>query len=183
MMLDLNNYRDKAYKIACEHGFHDERHSNEHWKCLIISELMEAVEADRKDKLAQMKMFNDNCNTPQKNPQKHWEYVFGLFVKDTVEDELADACIRIFDLAGYRNVDLQIDTDSVAEIPRDRTVTEFVYSIIKHLTAFNILHLNLKQSLELLFALADKLGIDIEKHIRLKMEYNASRPYKHGKKY
>ena len=99
------------------------------------------------------------------------------------EDELADACIRIFDLAGYRNIDLQIDTDSVAEIPRNRTVAEFVYSIIKHLVAFNILHLNLKQSLELLFALADKLGIDIEEHIRLKMEYNASRPYKHGKKY
>jgi len=27
------------------------------------------------------------------------------------------------------------------------------------------------------------LGIDIEKHIKLKMKYNSNRPYKHGKEY
>ena len=48
--IDLNDLRDKAYKNACEHGFHDQELSNEHCLCLIISELMEAVEADRKGK-------------------------------------------------------------------------------------------------------------------------------------
>lgn len=46
--INLNELRDRAYKTACEHGFHDKRLSNEHHLCLIISELMEAVEADRK---------------------------------------------------------------------------------------------------------------------------------------
>ena len=45
--MNLNELRDKAYKIACEHGFHDTELSNKHFLCLIISELMEAVEADR----------------------------------------------------------------------------------------------------------------------------------------
>ena len=48
--IDLNALRDRAYKIACEHGFHNEVLSNEHCFCLVISELMEAVEADRKSR-------------------------------------------------------------------------------------------------------------------------------------
>ena len=43
----LNELRNRAYKTAREHGFHDEELSNEHLLCLVISELMEAVEADR----------------------------------------------------------------------------------------------------------------------------------------
>lgn len=31
--------------------------------------------------------------------------------------------------------------------------------------------------------LAAFMGVDLEKHIKAKMEYNALRPYKHGKKY
>ena len=48
--MNLNELRDKTYKIACEHGFHDNELSNEHCLCLVISELMEAVEADRKNR-------------------------------------------------------------------------------------------------------------------------------------
>lgn len=48
--IDLNILRDQAYKIACDHGFHDKELSNEHFLCLVISELMEAVQADRKGK-------------------------------------------------------------------------------------------------------------------------------------
>ena len=46
--MNLNELRDRAYKTACDRGFHDEELSNEHCLCLVISELMEAVEADRK---------------------------------------------------------------------------------------------------------------------------------------
>lgn len=45
--INLNELRDRAYKIARDHGFHDADWSNEHLLCLVISELMEAVEADR----------------------------------------------------------------------------------------------------------------------------------------
>lgn len=34
-----------------------------------------------------------------------------------------------------------------------------------------------------LFDLSEGLGIDLEKHIRLKIEFNKLRPYKHGKTY
>lgn len=34
-----------------------------------------------------------------------------------------------------------------------------------------------------LFDLCGGLGIDLEKHIEMKMKYNSMRPYKHGKKF
>ena len=57
--MNLNELRDRAYKTACNHGFHDEELSNEHCLCLVISELMEAVEADRNNKYADRKSFKD----------------------------------------------------------------------------------------------------------------------------
>lgn len=48
--MNLNNLRDSAYKNAVAHGWHEENLSNEHFLCLVISELMEAVQADRKKK-------------------------------------------------------------------------------------------------------------------------------------
>lgn len=41
--IDLNKLRDEAYQNAVEHGWHDEDLSDEHFLCLVISELMEAV--------------------------------------------------------------------------------------------------------------------------------------------
>lgn len=34
--INLNELRDRAYKTACEHGFHDEELSNKHCLCLVI---------------------------------------------------------------------------------------------------------------------------------------------------
>lgn len=35
--------RDKAYRNAVVHGWHDENLSDEHFLCLVISELMEVL--------------------------------------------------------------------------------------------------------------------------------------------
>ena len=49
--INLNELRDRSYKTACDHGFHDKRLSEEHCLCLVISELMEAVEAGLQETL------------------------------------------------------------------------------------------------------------------------------------
>lgn len=184
-MKNLNAYRDQAYKIACEHGFHDEERSIEHWKCLIVSELMEAVEADGKGKRANIKAFNtrqivgkgSSCETLS------YSYNFGLCIKDTVEDELADACIRIFDLAGYKNIDLEFESERTPVIDQKGAFTEKIYNIVHVLVGCEQLNRCLTLTLMRIFLLAESMGIDIENHIQLKMEYNASRSYRHGKKY
>ena len=64
---------------------------------LIVSEISEALEADRKGNWVE-DVFKVNSMTPA---------AFEATVKDTFEDELADAVIRIADLAESENVDLE----------------------------------------------------------------------------
>lgn len=184
-MKNLNIYINQAYKIACQHGFHEPPHSVEHYKCLIVSELMEAVEADRKGKRADIRAFNarQSVGRGSKDVTVSYEYNFGLCIKDTLEDELADACIRIFDLAGYKNIDLDIESRKTPVIAPVGTFTEKIYDAVHVLVGCEQLNRCLTLTLMRIFLLAEGMGIDIEKHIQLKMEYNASRPYKHGKKY
>lgn len=193
----MKKYIKDAYKTASQHGFHDEEQSVEHFICMIISELMEVVDADRKDKQANIELFEKKINEPVTKyetlpPKERWIYWFNLYVKDTFADALADACIRIFDLAGYKNIDLDrkisiyIDRSFNTEIAHNFTVTEYIYKVCKYLVGYEgvlTLNMRLNYSLSLIFALANKYNIDLEKHIQLKMEYNSSRPYKHGKKY
>ena len=115
--MDLNKLRDQAYKSACEHGFHDETYSISHYLCLIISELMEAVEADRKRDHADMDAYekSEGRITFEENFVRH--------IKNTVEDELADACIRILDMFGavkwYSRVDLNRAIKEFDSEPKD----------------------------------------------------------------
>ena len=64
--INLNELRNRAYKTACEHGFHDKELSNEHLLCLVTSELMEAVEADRNERFHYIKNFSNEKETIEK---------------------------------------------------------------------------------------------------------------------
>lgn len=181
--MDLNKLRDQAYKSACEHGFHDETYSINHYLCLIISELMEAVEADRIRDYADMDAYEEY------EGRITFEENFVRHIKNTVEDELADACIRILDMFGatedFRNIDLNkaINDLKVKDgFDHYRLFTEKIYSLVRGICASRFI-VDLVRTLKRIFILADSLGIDIERHIELKMQYNQSRPRLHGKKY
>ena len=141
--MNINDLIKEAHEIAVEKGFYDcpdcdkmkieicpscrgsgiNRNRNiSELLMLIVSELGEAQEALR-----------HNYFTPAHIWGKIYAPVFTTmifeqYVKNSVEDELADVFIRLGDLCGY-------------------------------------------------------LNIDIEKHIKAKMEYNKGRPRKHGKKF
>lgn len=191
--IDLNALRDRAYKIACEHGFHDKELSNEHSLMLVITELAEVVEADRKGKVAQRMMFGMNCDTPQENPTHHWCFCFDQFIKDSVPDELADAVIRLLDLYGLRGIDLDEDVfdeatiQSYSEIYQGKSFTESVFNIVRLLTsgrgAIKTLAVLPETLLLEIFGLAKHLEVDLLWHIEQKMKYNELREKMHGKKY
>ena len=65
---------------------------------LIQSEISEALEACRKNKYADFPAFQAAGETKE---------AFEEYVKDSFEDELADALIRILELAAIRNVDME----------------------------------------------------------------------------
>lgn len=178
--MNLNELRDKAYQCAVAHGWHEENLSDEHFLCLVISELMEAVEADRKGRHANRNLFEYYMNQKARSDDE-FIYAFKQGIKDTVEDELADAFIRLLDLAGLRGIPIRYSFGSVVQ--EDKTFTENIYCIISELTNPKYTSItNIGYALNQIQKLADMLKIDILWHIEQKMKYNELRPYKHGNK-
>lgn len=180
--MNLNELRDKAYQCAVAHGWHEENLSDEHFLCLLISELMEAVEADRTGKYANRKQFEHYMSLKERSDDE-FIYVFKYGIKDSVEDELADSCIRLLDLAGLRGCDLDSfdyegsDTEDYSEM----NFTEAMFRICVYITD-NFYRDELFILLNEIFAFCRDRSIDIFWHIKQKMKYNELRPYKHGDK-
>lgn len=188
--MNLNKLRDRAYKTACEHGFHDEELSNEHCLCLVISELMEAVEAHRKGRRVRI---NERETYELIQRKKFYMYAFDNYIKGSVEEELADAVIRLLDLAGLRNIHLELITkdigasiDEIAEYYKDDTFTEAIY----YISTLPVIYTGLRgyntainQTILSIFGLAKHLNIDLLWFIEQKMRYNELRENKHGKMY
>ena len=192
--INLNALRDRAYKTACEHGFHDTELSNEHLLCLVISELMEAVEADRNDnwnRIAKVEQFKKKLEIsricqgldPEISKERGYEVTYNTYIKGSIDEELADAVIRLLDLAGLRNLNLNRFA-LVNVVSKKKTFTENIYSIVKDIMNYKYsLEEQVNYAITQVFVLADMLGVDLLWHIEQKMKYNELRPMMHEKKY
>lgn len=182
-MIELNELRDKAYRNAVVHGWHEENLSDEHFLCLVISELMEAVEADRKGMHANRANF-EYYMKQRKRDDGEFMYAFKHDIKDSVEDELSDACIRLLDLAGLSACDLDSfdyegsDTEDYSEM----SFTESMFKICMFITDDGFFDKDICIFMNEIFAFCKDRNIDIFWFIEQKMKYNELRPYKHGDK-
>lgn len=176
METDLNKLRDRAYKIAKAHGFHEKEMSYETYLMLIITEIAEAVNADRKGHHADIAFETE--------PLLGWKESFEKYVKDTVEDELVDVAIRLFDFAGEKKIDLSDRFIIFYVVSEKKSFCENCYAIVRDITNYKysldeMLNYEVRQVIEL----AKLYSIDLFKFIDLKMKYNELRPYKNGKEY
>lgn len=187
----INRYAKDCHQRAVAKGFWDEPHSVGHYLMLAFGELHEAIEADRIGKWA--KLDPDTIDTLQRIEGAIYVQEFLRLVKDTVEDEIADAVIRLLDLLGdfidrhglpEWKVNYGIDLYGEYGIPP--MLTDALMPIVTDLCIADekcdptMGFLNSLKSLE---HLCDHLGIDLMTHIELKLKYNATRTALHGKKY
>jgi len=123
--MTLNELRDEMFTYAEKQGFHKAPFNFGESLMLIVSELAEALEADRAGKYY-AKHFNRYHDSMP--PETQCKEFYEKYIKGTVEEEIADAIMRICALAGHNKIDL-------------------------------------------------------DWHVKAKMTYNKTRPFKHGKKY
>lgn len=187
----VQHWIDAAYKTACEHGFHEKEMGNEHYMMLVASEVGEAVEADRKCRHADIESYEDEISYGADVYDKDARSPFEKYIKDSVEDELADVCIRMFDFMGMRGLTYYpLDTNGTMwnEL-EERGFCSQCFEIIRALSPIrNTIHKDVlkfycNNVLNLCFFIAENHDIDLESHIDWKMTYNSHRPAKHGKNY
>lgn len=119
--MNFNKLAKQIHEGNVARGFWEDDRKLTEVVMLTVCELSEAIEADRKNYWAHEKDI-------ELLKESHDNNYFYDTIKDTVQDEIADAMIRLLDFS-------------------------------------------------------HKFGIDLDFHIKHKLLYNESRPYKHGKTY
>ena len=189
----LRNFADFSrfcHERAVAKGFWDEPHLRSHYFVLADGELSEAVEADRIGRWA--KLTPEQIEELRGLEGAAYAQAFLRLVKDAVEDELADAVIRLADLYGrileekprLQKKSLQdeyVPSEAYfAELP----LTQVIYRVKCMLFDTVVAEATrIRRVVVFIEAYASSLGIDLMTHIELKLKYNATRPALHGKKY
>lgn len=188
---------EQAYKTAKEHGFFDHHIDIATQMMLIVTEMAEAVQADRKNNRGFIEDLEASKQTMT------FEEAYKETLEDTVESEFADIAIRILSFLGWENSGYVVEFLDNKQIYhlyniykykfRDKTtdVPRGMFTIISNCMRSSDFYFSpswiianiLQDVLCQVYALALHLDIDLLLHIRLKMQYNKSREYKHGRKY
>lgn len=189
----LKQLMTKAYENAKAKGFYEPDLDINKALMLIITEISEAIQASRHDRHGSIEGYNTYLEVSD----EHTAYEESL--EGTVESEFADIAIRIMSLLGWYDSQKVICLMNDTEIRKTEeyhkvefehgnySLPDAMYLIITRMTYFPFScspawmnTLRLQEIMVMVFALAHIEGIDLVEHIRLKMQYNESRPYLHG---
>lgn len=107
--ININEQCKKQHKMMLDKGFNGKNFGKD--LMLIVSELSEALEADRKGKDTHKLPLPIEksllCRIGDSDFDKStWKNYFESYVKDTIQDETADALLRIMDLCGRYDIDI-----------------------------------------------------------------------------
>lgn len=102
-MTNLNELSKQIYEANKLKGFDAKNENIGQTLMLIVSELSEALEALRKNRRANLELYDHNTT----NNGLEFELAFQVEIKDTFEDEITDSIIRLFDLCGALEIDIE----------------------------------------------------------------------------
>lgn len=195
---ELASLAEDNFKNAEKHGFYTESTEIETELMLIITEMSEAVQADRHNRHGSIEDYESEIQMGRDIPTAYKNTLEG-----TVESEFADIAIRILSLLGWMNSKTPIKLKSDSILADEYGISKIQFkiqnTINKGSIAKDLYRLNgrlswfvdnescswfvsdtLQDILMRVFAIAHNHNIDLMEHIKLKMQYNKSRPYLHG---
>lgn len=188
----FNELEKEAHKISKEHGWWDKEPTFGSLIALMHSELSEALEEFR---------AGNRVRPGQPTPMKYYSGR-GYVATDVTECckkpegiavELADCIIRILDWAGRKEVDVDYYIKTMKENRYHESVIDDDFGdfiSVCHSVLSNAyvqedeIRRNMCLCLEIVYIMdwAKHEGVDMDAIIREKMEYNKTRPYRHGGK-
>ena len=107
--MNIKETAQAIHAINKDKGFWDKPRNTGELLMLINSELCEALEADRHGNIVdkqRLEVLTEMGDTWETNPMQ-FKKVFQEDIKDTFQDEIADAVIRLFDLSEGLGIDLE----------------------------------------------------------------------------
>ncbi len=105
----FNRISRQIYENNKQKGFDVKNENIGQSLMLIVTELSEALEADRKGKYANLKNFDKYVSELREEDSFGDQEFFTLFqahIKDTFEDEITDSFIRLLDFIGAMQIDI-----------------------------------------------------------------------------
>jgi len=174
----------KIHQGNKERGFWDKERNQGEILMLCVSELAEALEADRKGKSADVESY---LFALQQNKVSFLKDSFLRHIKDSRGDELADTVIRLLDYAHflYEN-NLASDVYHRSEYELENMGENFaanLLSITNSIYCLTDFAEDVFMPIYQVEQLCEKMDIDLWFHVRHKLKYNSTRAHKHGKKY
>lgn len=189
---ELNKLMKEIYKTAVEHGFHDEEHSVDHCLGLVLSEIGEAINADRDPNAPKptKETIAKAMELAKESDKQHnaFNKYFKKHIKGSVVEELADVAIRLMDTAASMAIVFNKHSNlEENNIPTNDTLPEHLFGFSMYL---NTLAFDFADGEDFEVALQyitnitkDYTNLDMWQVVRLKMLYNKTRPQKNGKAY
>ena len=180
----LAKLQQRIWEIATAHGWHEQPIPTAQYCGLIMTEMAEAIEADRNGRRADMESFNERMSNLDGSDECFKE-MYKRYIKGSIEEEFADIVIRVLDMAQEVHGDRMrwLGYYPFGQVyHEDKSFIENAWYFIREV--LNCGTMNISDSVSFMFDWAQDLGIDLWQHIEWKMKYNELRPYKHGgKKY
>ena len=189
----FNELAKEAHQTAVEHGFWEPEPTFGELVALMHSELSEALEEWR----AGRPMVWKECELDGEPCDKvtcDCKQCNGAYLHDKPEGiavELADCIIRIFDFLGSTSVDIDgiIERKKNTPIEAPDNFGDLIARLHLDLSlAYDTKYRKTVSVMKLIFCImriqkwAEKNGVDLLPIIREKMDYNKTRPYRHGGK-
>ena len=179
----LTEWSKQIHENACKHGWHDEKKSDAHWLCMVMTEIAEAVEADRKNRRAAVlfyDLYRENIDgTPATDEQ--FKTAYDAYIKGSVEEEFADIVIRLLDFAYEKYGDnMEWREWCVRDLSSKTSFTEKAFSLLRWMTYEDIGMSDITLFVQYMYQWAYIMNVNLNFHIEAKMRYNAMRPYRHG---
>ena len=189
---ELNKLKSVIYATEVAHGFHNEKHTVDHDLGMVLSEIGEAIDADRNPNapVPTQKTIDEALELADEPDEQHVAFVhyFKQHIKGSVVEELADVAIRLLDLTGSMDVEFGEQSNLEEQILTSyATLPDQLFGFAMGLGPLTF---NLDGDIEFADALQDITSIaknfthlNLWQVVRLKMLYNDMRPRLNGKKY